>query len=195
MVAMKSPVVVSGIGGRALNYLRESLPQLHFADVPALAHRVDVEPGRLEPGSAFAVQLMRGDFQAASFGTVTHVDEDGRFVGFGHPFTHLGSVEFFAADAYVHYTMPSIDFPYKILSVGEPIGGVFEDRAAGVAGRLGQEPQYVPVKIIIHDKDHDLQRTYNVQVITEPSLMIPLILSSAYQGVDATLDRVGAGTA
>ena len=95
----------------------------------------------------------------------------------------------------MHYTMPSIDFPYKILSVGKPIGGVFEDRAAGVAGRLDREPKYVPVKIAVHDKDQNLKRTYNVQVITEPSLMIPLILSSAYQGVDATLDRVGAGTA
>lgn len=195
MSALRSPVVVTGLGVRALDYLRTALPQLRFSDVPALAHKVDAEPRALEPGSAFAVELMRGDFQAASFGTVTHVEEDGRFVGFGHPFTHLGSIEFFAADAYVHYTMPSIDFPYKILSVGKPIGGVFEDRAAGVAGRLDREPKYVPVKIAVHDKDQNLKRTYNVQVITEPSLMIPLILSSAYQGVDATLDRVGAGTA
>ena len=34
--------------------------------------------------------------------------------------------------------MPSIEFPYKILSVGQPLGGVFEDRAAGVAGVLGK---------------------------------------------------------
>lgn len=194
MVALTTPVVVTGINGRALDFLRSSLKELEFSTVPGLAHAVDREPGKLEPGSAFAVQLLRGDFQAASFGTVTHVDEDGRFVGFGHPFTHKGKVDFFAADAYVHYTMPSIDFPFKILSVGDVIGGVYEDRAAGVAGSLGQLPDYLPVAISIYDKDQGKRETFNVEVITDPSLMISLILSSAYQGVDAALDRVGAGT-
>jgi hypothetical protein len=194
VVALSAPLVVNGIRGRALEYLRSSLRDLRFAVEPGLAHSVDVVPAVLEPGSAFAVQLLKGDFQAAAFGTVTHVEDDGRFVGFGHPFTHKGQVNFLAADAYVHYTMPSLDFPYKILSVGEPLGGVFEDRAAGVAGALGQMPSYLPVTVKVYDKDQGRGQTFKVDVVTDPSLMIPLVLSSAYQGVDAVLDRVGDGT-
>lgn len=194
MVALTSPLVVTGIRGRSLEFLRKSLNNLRFSVEPGMARGVDLEPAVLQPGSAFAVQLLRGDFQAASFGTVTHVEPDGRFVGFGHPFTHQGQVNFFAADAYVHYTMPSIEFPYKILSVGQPLGGVFEDRAAGVAGVLGKTPEYIPVTITVRDKDQDLVQEYNVDVITAPALMIPLVLSSAYQAVDAALDRIGAGT-
>jgi len=194
MVSLSSPVVVTGFGTRAVEYLRRSLDSQRFAVMPGLAQNVAVEPGVLEPGGAFAVQLMRGDFQAASFGTVTHVEPDGRFVGFGHPFTHLGKVSFFAADAYVHYTMPSLEFPYKILSVGDTIGGVFEDRSAGVAGVLGQLPQYLPVTITVKDKDQGLKQVYKVDVVETPSLLVPLVLASAYQGVDAALDRIGDGT-
>ncbi len=90
------------------------------------------------------VQLLRGDFQVASFGTVTHVQDDGRFLAFGHPFTHRGEVDFFASTAYVHYTMPNLDMPYKITSLGSTVGSVQQDRAAGLGGSLGLEPNYIP---------------------------------------------------
>jgi hypothetical protein len=194
MVALAAPVVVTGIGGRALDYLSRSLDPLRLSVMPGLAHQGEHEPVSLEPGSAFAVQLLKGDFQAAVMGTVTHVTEDGRFVGMGHSVTHRGSVGFFAADAYVHYTMPSLDVPYKIFSVGEVVGGVFEDRAAGVAGTFGQLPDYLPVTITVRDSDQGTKQEYKVDVVSIPSLMIPLVLASAYQGVDAGLDRIGPGT-
>ena len=58
VVALSAPLVVNGIRGRALEYLRSSLRDLRFAVEPGLAHSVDVVPAVLEPGSAFAVQLL-----------------------------------------------------------------------------------------------------------------------------------------
>ena len=82
------------------------------------------------------VQLLRGDFQVASFRTVTDVREDGRFIAFGHPFTHRGNVDFFASAAYVHHTLPSLEVPFKIVSLGSTIGQIEQDRAVGLGGRL-----------------------------------------------------------
>lgn len=140
------------------------------------------------------VQLLRGDFTVASFGTVTHVRDDGRFIAYGHPFTHRGAVDYFAADAYVHYTLPSREVPYKIVSLGNTIGAIDQDRAAGIGGVLDAEAAYVPATITVWDKDRDLRHTYRVESVTEAGVLIPLLISSAYQSVDATLDRVGEGT-
>ena len=89
MTPMQTPVVTSGFHSRALRFLEDALAPLQLKTVPGVSGSSKgdtVTP--LEPGSTVAVQLLRGDFEVASFGTVTHVKDDGRFIAFGHPFTH-----------------------------------------------------------------------------------------------------------
>jgi len=193
-VAVRSPLIVQGLNARTAQYLQEALKNYQIQVLPSVAGEVEETQPGLEPGSMVGVQLLRGDFQVASFGTVTHVQEDGRFIAYGHPFTHLGEVGFFAADAYVHYTMPSRDVPYKIVSLGSTIGSIEQDRAAGIAGVLDTDLPYVSAAINVWDKDRDLRRTFEVESVTEASFLMSLLISSAYQSIDATLDRVGAGT-
>lgn len=193
---IKTPVAVSGIKARALEALSDKLK----------AHNVQVIPGvsgimqqmgevTLEPGSAFAVQLLRGDFQVAAFGTITDIDERQRFIGFGHPFMHKGDVNYFAAPAMVHYVMPHAEIPYKIASAGESIGVVYQDRAAGVAGQLNIPQEYIPIDIHVADVDRNIEQSYHVEAVADDSLLSALAISSAYQGIDSTLDRLGQGTA
>ncbi|NLJ79619.1 MAG: peptidase S55 SpoIVB, partial [Firmicutes bacterium] len=146
---VRSPLMVGGMNQRVRDFLERALAsyQIQVMNGPAL--KKDMQSLPLEAGSMLGVQLLRGDFQVATFGTVTHVEEDGRFLAFGHPFTHRGSVDFFATGAYVHYTLPSLDVPYKIVSLGSEIGGVFQDRAAGLGGNLGIEPPSLPVRIVV----------------------------------------------
>ncbi len=192
---LQTPVVTTGLNSRALKYLEDALAPFQIKTVPGISG-ASGNGGTIQfqPGSTVAVQLLRGDFEVASFGTVTHVQDDGRFIAFGHPFTHKGDVSFFASTADVHYTMPNLDFPYKIVSVGSAVGGVFQDRAVGIGGVLGQSPNYVPITITVRNGDENISHQYYVEAAAEASLMAPLVISSAYQGIDAALDRVGAGT-
>lgn len=129
IIPVRSPLLVQGLNNRNLKYLQGALAVEDVQVMPALASTQLGATAPLEAGSMVGVQLLRGDFQVSSFGTVTHVQEDGRFIAFGHPFTHRGDVDFFASAAYVHYTMPSLEVPYKIVSLGSTIGNIEQDRA------------------------------------------------------------------
>ncbi len=194
-ITMQSPLVVQGFNDRNLRILSEALGTPQVQVMPSMVSSTAYGPVILEGGSMIGVQLLRGDFQVASFGTVTHVTNDGRFIAFGHPFTHRGNVDFFASAAYVHHTLPSLDIPFKIVSLGSTIGKIEQDRAVGLGGGLGSQPEYVSVNIQVKDRDQNTRQTFNVEAVKEPSTMVPLVISSAYQSVDATLDRLGAGTA
>ncbi len=193
--AVRSPLVVQGLNERNIGLLKDSLGVEKVQLIPSIAANYGYGPALLEPGSMVGVQLLRGDFQVASFGTVTHVKDDGRFIAFGHPFTHRGSVDFFASAAYVHHTLPSLEVPFKIVSLGSTIGKIEQDRAVGLGGTLGSSVDYVSVAIQVRDRDRDLRQNFNVEAVKEPSIMVPLVIGSAYQSIDATLDRLGSGTA
>lgn len=191
-----TPVTVTGIAGRALAPLAKALEPYNVQVIPGVSgimQQVDVS--RLEPGSAFAVQLLRGDFQVAAFGTITEVDEQNRFVGFGHSFLHKGDANYFVAPAVIHYTMPGLEIPYKIASAGASVGAIYQDRAAGVAGTLDTQAAYIPINITVTDVERQRQDVYRVESIADSSLLAALVISSAYQGIDSSLDRIGSGTA
>lgn len=193
---IKTPLMVSGIQGRALDLLKTTFEPFNTVVIPGVSGIVDqVNSIELEPGSAFAVQLLRGDFQVAAFGTITEIDEYDRFVGFGHPFLHKGDVNYFVAPAVIHYTLPNLEFPFKIASAGPSVGTVYQDRAAGVAGVLHYYSDYIPIMITVEDVTRNIQDIFQVESIVDDSLINALAISSAYQGVDSTLDRIGAGTA
>jgi hypothetical protein len=193
--ALRSPLLIQGLNSRNSQYLSQALGADHIQTLPSVSSNATYGAALLEPGSMIGVQLLRGDFQVASFGTVTHVKNDGRFIAFGHPFTHRGNVDFFASAAYVHHTLPSLDVPFKIVSLGSTIGKVQQDRAVGLGGSLGDQSNYVSVNIQVRDGDRNIRQNFHVETVKEPSIMVPLVISSAYQSVDATLDRIGAGTA
>lgn len=193
-IPVSSPLLIQGLNRRNTDYLAKAFAPYEVQVLPALAANTPNFQAPLQPGSMVGVQLLRGDFQVASFGTVTHVLEDGRFLAFGHPFTHRGDVDFFASAAYVHYTMPNLDMPYKITSLGSTVGSVTQDRIAGIGGSMGLEPPYIPITIVVEDQDRSVRQDYYVEAVKQGDIMVPLVISSAYQSVDATLDRVGAGT-
>lgn len=195
VVAVSSPLVVQGLNARNTNYLTEALGAERVQLLPSFAASSSFSPGQIEPGSMIGVQLLRGDFEVGAFGTVTHVQDDGRFLAMGHSFLHMGAVDFFASAAYVHYTLPHLEVPMKIVSMGSTIGRIEQDRVAGLGGRLGTSSSYVPISISVLDQDRSYRQSFHVEAVKDDWLLIPLAISSAYQSIDATLDRVGDGTA
>src|SRR5690606_12510535 len=132
---IRTPMILSGLGGRSLHRAKEV-----FGDFDVHSVSLGRVPGKGEktvevrPGSAIGVQLVRGDVNITAIGTVTAVDEQGRFVAFGHPFLHKGVVDYIATSAEVVQTVSSTNFPFKLANPGGVIGSIGRDRGAGIAG-------------------------------------------------------------
>jgi len=117
--------------------------------------------GPLRPGSAVAVELMRGDVTFSATGTVTWTGGD-RVLAFGHPFLQAGSVDFPMSAAEVLTVLPSLADSQKITAAGAGIlGSIRQDRQAGVLGVLGASPPMVPVSLSVRgagvDEDFDFE--------------------------------------
>jgi hypothetical protein len=195
IIKTESPIMVSGISGRALDRLEKNLGELNLDVVPSPGiEEVDKSNERPEPGEAVAVQLVRGDISVASIGTLTYVDQ-GQFLAFGHPFTNRGRVNYLLSRAHINAVIPSSEQPFKL---GSPynrlLGSVTQDRGAGIAGRIDTYPRITPLYISISENGQ-LVKEVSLQIINDEYLFSSLSNSAALQAVDSALDRIGPGSA
>ncbi|WP_027338785.1 SpoIVB peptidase S55 domain-containing protein [Halonatronum saccharophilum] len=191
---VNTPLLVSGLRGRAKDRLAEGLEGYDIEAVSGGGIYKEEEGGELEAGSAVAVQLLRGDMNISSIGTLTYRDED-NILAFGHPFLSKGNANYLLSDAYIHQIISSINIPFKLGSPGQLQGVITQDRGAGISGRIGHYPNVIPVEINVKDKDLGREDRYNIQVIQNEELIEPLMASAVLQAIDTTLDRAGSGTA
>ncbi|TDP91766.1 SpoIVB peptidase S55 [Halanaerobium saccharolyticum] len=195
IIKTESPIMVSGISGRALDRLKKNLEELNLDVVPSPGiEEVDKSSERPEPGEAVAVQLVRGDISVASIGTLTYVDQ-GQFLAFGHPFTNRGQVNYLLSRAHINAVIPSSEQPFKL---GSPynrlLGSVTQDRGAGIAGRIDTYPRITPLYISISENGQ-LVKEVSLQIINDEYLFSSLSNTAALQAVDSALDRIGPGSA
>ncbi|TDO95094.1 SpoIVB peptidase S55 [Halanaerobium saccharolyticum] len=195
IIKTKSPIMVSGINGRALDRLEKKLAQLNLSVIPSSGiEEADKSSEKPKPGEAIAVQLVRGDISVASIGTLTYVDQ-GQFLAFGHPFTNRGRVNYLLSRAHINAVIPSTEQPFKL---GSPynrlLGSVTQDRGAGIAGRIDTYPKITPLYISV-SKNGQLVEEVSLQIINDEYLFSSLANSAALQAVDSALDRIGPGSA
>lgn len=197
LIPVASPVIVSGMGKRGFDNLKEALEPHHFRPVLFLGSNKNEEsPGYviLKPGSAVAVQMVSGDYQVSAIGTVTLVDGD-HFLAFGHSFTNKGKVDYLAYQAQILHTIKSQVMSFKIGLPLQRSGRIVEDRQAGILGKFGEFPRLIPVMVNVKDSDRNLSRTSSFQVIDNEQMYRDLIISGVTDAIDQTIDRVGSGTA
>lgn len=195
LIRSSSPIMVSGIKGRALSRLEKTLSELNLEVVPSSGIKeADKSYREPKPGEAIAVQLVRGDISVASIGTLTYVDQ-GKFLAFGHPFTNRGNVNYLLSRANISAVIPSSEQPFKL---GSPyhrlLGSVTQDRGAGIAGRMNSYPRITPLYISISENG-ELLKEVSLQIINDEYLFSSLSNSAALQAVDSALDRIGPGSA
>ncbi|BAS28902.1 SpoIVB peptidase S55 domain-containing protein [Limnochorda pilosa] len=204
MVPLATPLMAAGFGPRTLGLLSRwvgRLPAGPFLTVPTgSAPKVTGAAGgveRLQPGSAFGVQLLRGDVDLSALGTVTWTDGQ-RFLGFGHPFLSRGSVAFAATGADILRTVTSVEMPFKLGAATDVVGTLSQDRSAAVGGRLGQPPAMVDVDVDVVDLDRPREgegRRFRFESVEDPWLMPDLVAIGVLQAFDRGIDRIGPGTA
>jgi len=100
----------------------------------------------LVPGSAVAVELVRGDAQLAAIGTLTWVDGK-RVWAFGHPMLNLGATAYPLARASIVTVMPRLSSSFKMGGAGAPLGAITRDYSSGVMGELGASPSLIPLNV------------------------------------------------
>jgi hypothetical protein len=189
-----TPLLVNGLQGRAQRKLDEELAS--YDVVPIQGGGVKQQEGEVElkPGSAVAVQLVRGDINVSAVGTLTYRQQD-RVLGFGHPFLSLGETNYLLSSAYIHKMIKSVEMPFKLGSPLDVKGIITQDRTAGVAGKVGDYPNVIPIKITVADQDLGIEETFEFQVVQNENLIQKLSASALLQAVDSTIDRRGEGTA
>jgi len=194
--ALNTPLFISGMQGRAFQRTKARFESLGFQVLQGGGTGLRAareEP--LEPGSAVAVQLVRGDVNIAAIGTLTY-NENGKILAFGHSFTNKGDVDYLLSRAYINSIIPSISSPFKLgAPTEELIGSVTVDRNAGLAGTLHKYSRIIPLSVRVRDLDRDKDKIVNVQMVKDEDLLTSMITNVSLQAIDSTLDRVGQGTA
>jgi hypothetical protein len=186
--------LVSGCSPRGLDRLRQALEPLGAGVVQGTGGSADFAAPKLEPGSAMAVQLVSGDFQAAAIGTVTAVIGD-KVLAFGHPMMSMGDVDLPMATAYIQTIVPSYSVSMKMGVAGKPIGRLSQDRLWAVAGVTGEQARPIPISITVSDPALGIKTSYNAQIarhrLLSPGLAATVVLSA----IDRAWSHVGEGTA
>ena len=186
---LATPIYVTGLGERSRTYLEK---QLGYSLAQNNLGQVKTEEIKLEPGSALTAALVTGDITVGSFGTLTNIYEDGKFLAFGHPLFNRGKTTYLAGSSIVHTIIKGQPNTYKLASYSSKVGLISQDRGAGVLGTTEETPVMIPVEITINEKDLNRVITTKAEIIPDNMLFAT---SAVLEGFDRGLDRLGAGTA
>jgi len=191
MKPIGTAVAATGFGPAGLDVLRERLAPFGMAPVAgggALEEIIREEGDKpLKPGSPMSVALVTGDFDLSGIGTVTHVEGD-RVFGFGHPMFGLGDCELPLMSGYIHTVYPRASVSMKMGSPLKVIGVLDTDVSTGVAGRLGAEPDLLPMTVRVKVGTYSEPAIYRVAVAREPNLMPGLVSAVLTNAVDTEGD-------
>ncbi|MEP6652579.1 MAG: SpoIVB peptidase S55 domain-containing protein [Myxococcales bacterium] len=154
LVRVAVPLSISGFDPRVMGELpaefrAEGLVPVQGAGVGGLRRRNDKGAGRLQPGSAIGIELVRGDMSMVGTGTVTYVDHDGGVLAFGHPMFGAGEIYLPLVEAEIHAILPSVSQSMKLSSPVREVGALVQDRQSCVVGDLGARATMVPITVRI----------------------------------------------
>lgn len=197
-------VYVDGLDGRAAENLKNRLGKKNITmvrkdssdpkDYFISPDKLDTASNTYEPGSAIGIQLARGDINMTTLGTLTH-RSDHRILALAHPFLKKGSVSFLMTGAYIHHSFSSVQMPFKIGVPTDMIGIITQDREKGLSGEIGRFPDMIPVQIDVLDKNLQITRNINYQIVKDPSVFAMVLESTLLQALEGVIDRAGPGTA
>jgi hypothetical protein len=189
-----TPLLAGGFTDQALAVLKRDLAGQGLEVLDSAVSGTTASIADLQPGSAVGVALMTGDLTMGAIGTVTWTDEQGRVLAFGHPFVQRGDADFFLTKAWILTSLPNLQTSYKVGALGDTVGTVFQDRSAGVAGKIGGRPAAIPVYIAATDMDRSTSGTARVQVVHDPLLAADLISSAALSMASKVSDTAAGGS-
>jgi hypothetical protein len=187
MRPIATPVSAAGFSPRVLSFLSDKFGPLGMTAMAGGAAPADIMRDEgdkpLVPGAPLSIALVTGDFDLSGIGTVTHV-EGNRVYGFGHPMMSLGSCEFPMMNGYIHTVYPRASVSMKMGSPLKIVGTVDTDVSTGVAGRIGKEPDMLPMTVRVKVGRYSEPHIYRVRTVREPNLMPTLVMAILSNAID-----------
>ncbi len=188
-----SYATVSGIKPSSLSRLSKTLG-LNLSQGALSSNNLEISSDKFKPGDAVAALLVWGDVELSAVGTVTATSTNGKFLAFGHEFLDRGQVNYPSARAFIHDTINSSEFPFKLATPLYINGVINQDREVAIAGQAGIFPTFIPVELRFKNLDTDKNHTYKFRVVADEFLGAKLI-EGIYSGlVSEAWGRKGQGT-
>jgi len=178
LVPIQTPLIVSGFDHQSLTRMSPLFGKIGRFSLHSSSGEdgVPADLNNFMPGSAVAVEIIRGDLSASAIGTVTYRDGND-ILAFGHPIVQIGNTDLPMATAEVHTILASQDTSTKMASPGKIIGRITQDRRSAIAGRIGEYTQMIPCQTEIRGS---LNVTYNFEVVHD-SILTPLLIQMAVE--------------
>jgi len=195
LVPIATPVSLAGFSERTIEVFGDELRKLGLRPMQGVGGQgraPEDELAPLRPGSMISVALIRGDLEVSAAGTVTHIDRD-RLYAFGHRFLSSGSTAMPFMRSSVVTLVPNLGASFKIAGSGGHLGAIVDDRSAGVSGRIGVQPEMVPVDLTVASST-GADLPYQFELVNDRFLSPLLLQIALFSAVDATERQVGAGS-
>ena len=186
------PFSVSGFSGSRLEKLAKRF-DIKRPLVAGGTATTDEPSPPVVPGGNLAASLSYGDITYAGIGTATAVCGDD-VLGFGHPLLWSGRTTLSMHNAEAIYIQRDDVFgSFKVANPTAPLGGVLQDRLAGIVGTNGVFPPSTEVTSRVtstngNARDGETVITYRDAV---PYLSAIHLVANA----DRVLDQIGSGSA
>ena len=180
-VPLGVPLSCAGMAPGLLPLASRLFQPLGLTAVPGGTAPASAAQAPFEPGSAVAVELLRGDLRLAAIGTVTWREGDQVLI-FGHPFFQAGPVRLPLSSATITTIVASDLTSFKLGSAGPPVGTATEDRRAAVAGTVGASPKLMPMSLTLADGPRT-RRVFHFESIEDRSLAPQLLSLAAVNGL------------
>ncbi len=168
-----TPLSLSGFSAKAIQYFWPTFQSLGMTPVPmggmtvGQASNKMADGSDIQPGSALAVQLIRGDLGvgASAAGTVTFREGD-KIYAFGHPWLSVGPVQLPFCKAKVISLLPNLNSSFKIAVPTELAGAITQDRSQGLYGTVGLMPKLIPLTINLKSS-RNRNETFHFEVVND----------------------------
>ena len=186
-----TPLNVSGFAPGAIQYFEEAFRNMGLVPVRGIgtpnSNHYDATP--LEPGSTISVQLVRGDINLSASGTVTHISGK-KIYAFGHPFMGMGYTDMPLNSAAVLTIIPHLDTSQKVSATTGFVGRIRQDRATGIMGIRGEEPEMLPVRMKLRTSRKE-EKEFRYEAVMDTFLTPFLLTLTVYNSILASERAIG----
>lgn len=180
---VRTPLLVSGLHDRAIKFLEKQMPDTIILDTGTSSiSKEKIKDFKLEPGCAIGLQLVSGDLNVGSAGTLTYIAGD-KIYAFGHTFSQLGEVSFPMTSENVLCIISRYNSSFRLSVPIDNIGSFIYDRYWSVIGQLKKESPLVPYNFTLIDPENEVKKTYHLNIFKHPDF-------TPYLAAVATLELI-----
>lgn len=178
LVPAKTPLSLSGFSSTAKNMISKVLSPFGIEPVQGggQGHSLD-DPGKLVPGGAIGVQMIRGDMSAAGIGTVTDVVKN-KVLAFGHPMFNMGQSKLPVTTAQIHTVIASVARSNKIGSPLTEMGAMVQDRRAAIMAETDVSATMIPATFSLFDSSTGRREKFKMEIVSHRLLTARLVHSA-----------------